>query len=89
MTTPDPKAPRPKGTPKPGFLDFSHPVYRPLWVRLAVVGVSLGWAAVEVVNGNPGWALMFGAAGAVALWGLFLTYDPDAVGKTADRKDKP
>ena len=65
-----------KGTPRRGFFDFSHPIYRPLWVRLAVVGGSLGWAAVEALNGNPGWALLFGAAGLAALWGLFVTYDP-------------
>ena len=87
MTTPDPKASPPPSRPlqgrRPGFFDFSHPIYRPLWVRLAVVGGSLGWAAVEAWRGSPGWALIFGAAGAVALWGLFLTYDPDA-GKAAD-----
>lgn len=83
MTKPDPAKPGPKRAARPGFLDFSHPFYRPLWVRAAVVGLSLGWAAVEAWRGSPGWALIFGAAGAVALWGLFLTYDPDA-GKAAD-----
>ena len=85
--------PDPKGTPRRGFFDFSHPMYRPLWVRLAVVGFSLGWAAVEALNGNPGWALLFGAAGLAALWGLFVTYDPGPADtdrpERPDRKDKP
>ena len=59
------------------MFDFSHPVFRPLWVRVLVVAVALGWALTEAVGGNPGWALIFGAIGAVAVWGLLLTYDPD------------
>ena len=90
MTKPDPAKPGAKRAARPGFLDFSHPVYRPLWVRLAVVGVSLGWAAVEAVNGNPGWALLFGGAGLAALWGLFVSYDPGpADTDRPDRKDTP
>lgn len=93
MTTPDPKASPPPSRPaqgrRPGFFDFSHPIYRPLWVRLAVVGGSLGWAAVEAVNGNPGWALLFGGAGLAALWGLFITYDPGAGLTDPDRPDRP
>ena len=94
MTTPDPKVFLPLFRPlqgrRPGFFDFSHPIYRPLWVRLAVVGGSLGWAAVEAVTGNPGWALLFGGAGLAALWGLFVSYDPGpADTDRPDRKDTP
>jgi predicted MFS family arabinose efflux permease len=59
------------------MFDFSHPFFRPLWVRLLVVAVALGWALTEAVGGNPGWALIFLAIGAVAVWGLLLAYDPD------------
>jgi len=82
---PAPKAPaqgpakRPAKTPAgPGFFDFSHPFYRPLWVRLVVVGTALGWAGFEAVQGHPGWAILFGAVGAVAAWGLLVAYDPAA-----------
>lgn len=63
------------------MFDFSHPVFRPLWVRLLVVAVALGWALIEAVGGSPGWALIFGAIGAVAVWGLLITYDPDRTPK--------
>ncbi|MCB1369443.1 MAG: hypothetical protein KDJ83_00995 [Rhodobacteraceae bacterium] len=59
-----------------GFFGFSHPFYRPLWRRLLVVGAALGWALVEAVSGHPGWALLFGAAGAWAAWGLLIAYPP-------------
>lgn len=54
------------------FLDPAHPFFRPLWVRVAVVAFALGWAAVELYNGSPGWATLFGAAGLYALW-VFVT----------------
>jgi hypothetical protein len=59
------------------MFDFSHPFFRPLWLRLLIVALTLGWTAVEVATGNPGWAVIFGALGAVAVWGLLITYDPE------------
>jgi hypothetical protein len=50
------------------ILDPAHPFFRPLWVRVAVVGLALGWAVVELVFGSPGWAMLFAAAGLYALW---------------------
>ena len=57
------------------MFDFSHPFFRPLWRRILIVAVALGWALFEAVTGNPGWAVVFGALGAVALWGLLIAYD--------------
>lgn len=54
------------------FLDPSHPFFRPLWVRVAVVGLSLGWGVIELVFGSPGWAMLFAGAGLYALW-VFVT----------------
>jgi hypothetical protein len=50
------------------LLDPSHPFFRPVWVRVAVVGVALLWAVVELVFGSPGWAILFAATGLYALW---------------------
>ncbi len=50
------------------LLDPSHPFFRPLWVRVAVVGVALVWGVVELVFGSPGWAILFAVAGLYALW---------------------
>jgi hypothetical protein len=53
------------------LIDPEHPVWRPVWVRLAVVGGCLAWAGFEVFMGSPGWALLFAAAGIYAAIMLF------------------
>jgi hypothetical protein len=50
--------------------------YRPLWLRLGIVLLCLGWAAVEVANGAPGWAMLFGAVGLYAAWQFFVVWNP-------------
>jgi hypothetical protein len=64
---------------------FDHPFFRPLWRRILVTSVTLGWAAFELATGEPFWAILFGALGAAALWGLLIAYDPDKIRKE-DRK---
>ena len=64
------------------FFDFNNPFYRPLWVRLVVVGASLGWGLVEFVIGSPFWGVLFCGMGAVALHKLFIAFDPDAIEQT-------
>jgi hypothetical protein len=61
------------------FLDPAHPFFRPVWVRVVVVGVALLWAVVELIFGSPGWAMLFAAAGLYALW-VFVNHarDPGA-----------
>ncbi len=56
------------------MFDFDHPWFKPLWRRLLVVGATLGWGVVEALTGAQGWAMLFGAAGAFAAYGLLLTY---------------
>jgi hypothetical protein len=60
---------------------FDHPFFRPLWRRIVVVGLTLGWAAFELATGNPFWAILFGALGAAALWGLLINYSPPGSSK--------
>jgi len=59
------------------FLDPKHPFFASKWRRWATCVLPLGWAAFEVVGGNPGWALLFGAAGAFAVYKLILTFPKD------------
>jgi hypothetical protein len=54
------------------MLDRDHPFFRKAWVRWATVLVPLAWAGVEIWTGNPGWAILFGAAGIWAAWELLL-----------------
>lgn len=59
------------------FFDIRHPVFLPLWRRVLVVGLSGGWALLELTGGNPGWALIFGAAAAYCGWEFFVVFDPE------------
>lgn len=58
------------------LFNIRHPMFRPLWVRLLITGLALGWALVELATGNPVWAAVFGAAGAWCAWEFFVVYDP-------------
>ncbi|MCT4577093.1 MULTISPECIES: hypothetical protein [Donghicola] len=52
------------------MIDPTDPFFAPLWRRIVIVALCLGWALFEVATGSPGWALMFGAAGAYAAFKL-------------------
>jgi len=58
------------------LLDPDHPAFRPLWVRLLVVGLSGGWAVVEFVAGSVAWGMLFAAIAGYAAWKLFIRFDP-------------
>ncbi len=55
------------------LLDPKDPFFAKPWVRWATAGAPLAWGAMELALGNPGWALMFLAAGAYAAWALILS----------------
>ena len=58
------------------MFDLDDPFFRPLWLRLAVCVVTLGWGVVELVTGSPGFAMLFLALGAYAGWRFFVTFNP-------------
>ena len=58
------------------LIDANHSFYRPLWVRVAIVAVCLGWAAVEATGGDLMWAVLVGGVGIYAAWVLLLNYRP-------------
>lgn len=58
------------------LIDADHPFYRPLWVRLVLVGICVGWTAVEFYNGQQTWGLIFLAVAAYAFAQLILFYKP-------------
>lgn len=53
------------------LFDFKHPFFEPLWRRIAVVAVSLGWGGFEFLNGAPLWGVIFVGFGAVAAYHFF------------------
>ena len=56
--------------------DVQHPFFRPLWRRLLVVALCLGWATFELRHGATIWAAIFAAIGAYLAWQFFLAFDP-------------
>jgi hypothetical protein len=62
------------------LVDPSHPFYAPLWRRVVIVAVALGWAIFEFVSGGPFWGILFGAIGLYCAWAFFVAFpgpDPD------------
>lgn len=62
---------------KTHFFDLKVPFLIPLWRRIAVVTVSLGWALFEFSTGAHLWGIVFGGMGIFAAWQLLLSGWPD------------
>ena len=60
------------------LIDPNHPIYKPLWVRLVIVGICFGWAIVEAFGPQPFWAVIAGALGIYSAYMLLLTFNPQA-----------
>ena len=58
------------------MFDLDHPFFKPLWLRVLVVAVALGWALVEFASGSPFWGILFGAIGAYAAYKFFVDFNP-------------
>jgi hypothetical protein len=61
---------------RPGLFDLQVPFFAPLWRRVALVAVCLGWALLELAWGGPFWALIFAALGLYAAWQFFAVWAP-------------
>ncbi|MCC7321649.1 MAG: hypothetical protein IT542_11815 [Rubellimicrobium sp.] len=66
------------------LLDVQHPFFVPLWRRVAVVALCLGWALVEFLQGSAFWGMLFGAVGVYCIHQFFVAFDPPQ-----DRGDPP
>ena len=66
------------------FLDVQHPFFIPLWRRIAVVVVCLGWAVVELTSGAVIWAILFGGLGLYCAYQFFVVFDPPGPSGTDD-----
>ncbi len=58
------------------MFDLDHPFFRPLWIRLLIVIVALGWALLEFASGAPFWGVLFAAIGVFAAYRFFVTFNP-------------
>ncbi|WP_299651294.1 DUF3329 domain-containing protein [uncultured Jannaschia sp.] len=58
------------------MFDLDNPFFRPLWLRIAIVVVTLGWALFELASGAVFWAILFGAVGLYAGYKFFIDFNP-------------
>jgi hypothetical protein len=58
------------------MFDLQVPFFRPLWIRVAVVVVCLGWALFELASGAVFWAVIFGGMGGYAAYQFFVVWNP-------------
>ncbi len=59
------------------MFSLRHPFMRPLWRRIALTGISAGWALMELSLGNPLWAAVFGVIALYCAIEFFLRFDPE------------
>ncbi|MDO9414934.1 hypothetical protein [Pararhizobium sp.] len=60
------------------LIDPDHPFYRPLWVRLLIVGFCTAWTAMEFYQRQPFWGMIFLAVAAYTACVLLIFYKPPA-----------
>ncbi|WEX79221.1 hypothetical protein PYH37_004928 [Sinorhizobium numidicum] len=62
------------------FIDPDHPFYRPLWIRLLIVGLCAVWTAVEFMSDQTIWGMIFLAVTAYTACALLIFYKPKQSG---------
>lgn len=68
------------------LLDTDHPFFKPLWIRVLVVAVCVGWGVFELASGAPFWAVIFLGIAAYSAWGFFVAFNPrDEAGPAAKK----
>ncbi len=55
-------------------IEPEHPIYRPLWVRLLIVGILVCVSVLELTRGSPFWGTIAGGVGLFAAWELIWRY---------------
>ena len=58
------------------LFDLDHPFFRPLWRRLIIIAVCLGWGVFEFVMGHPFWGTLFAGLGLYCIWGFLFDHRP-------------
>jgi len=59
-------------------VDTSHPFFKPLWRRIALVTFCGAWSGFEFYMGEETWGWITAAIFAYAFWAFLITYVPPA-----------
>lgn len=57
--------------------DLQIPFFRPVWRRVVLVGICLGWALFELTRGAVFWSAVFVGFGLYAAYQLFVLDWPE------------
>ncbi len=52
--------------------------FRPLWRRVVVTAICVGWAGLELYGRDPTWIAITLGLTAYAVWTLFITFPKEA-----------
>ena len=69
------------------MFDTSHPMFRPLWVRLLICATLFIWTGVEWVVGSQTWMVIVGAMGLISVYKLLIEYRAPAEDNPTDTPD--
>jgi hypothetical protein len=58
------------------LFDVQHPWFIPLYRRIIVVVLLLGWTVFEFLRGSPFWGVLFGGLGLYCAHQFFIAFDP-------------
>jgi len=61
---------------KPGAFAVNHPIFRPLWTRVAATAVCLFFAIFDTAGGRAFWAVLFWIITAYLIYQFFVVFDP-------------
>ncbi|SDF27578.1 hypothetical protein SAMN04488105_11618 [Salipiger thiooxidans] len=70
------------------MFDLQSPWLAPLWRRIAITVVAIGWALVELSSGAHFWAALFGAAGLWCAYQFFVVWDAEIVAARAAKQNE-
>lgn len=54
--------------------DQDHPFLRPLWRRIVLVAICVGWSIVEFASAQPFWGMLAAGMAAYGAWLYLWTY---------------
>ena len=58
------------------LFDLNDPIYKPLWIRLAIIVVTGSWGLFEFIGGSLFWGALFSGVCAVAVYSFFIANNP-------------
>lgn len=64
------------------LIDLEHPFFAPVWIRVLVVAVCIGWGLFEFASGAVLWGVFFCGIGAICAY-RFAVIDYAALTDTA------